>query len=313
MNGATATLRAYPLDPLRDVRHREARAARDCADWLAWLKVANKAPRTLEIYERTVAALLRCFPDKAFGDFTDADLLHLLSTYPARSRHLNRSHLASFFGWGYKVDRRIDANPVDRLPQIKYKPQRVYDIFTEAEVEALCALPLPDGPLMGLMFWCGLRRGECRELTVRRLNFDTRQVIVIEGAKGGKGRQVPMLGRVSQALAELVTLEGLNPQDHLWYDQPGDARSALRRVKPIGNTSFSWWWMTRLEQAGVRRRRPHLARHTFATALRAAGMELDEIQVLLGHESIRTTSDTYVHSNAAAIGDRMRELLEAGV
>lgn len=225
---ARARLRAYPLDPLRDVRHRDATSARDMGDWLAFLQVSNKAPRTLDSYERTIAALLRAFPDKRFDEFTDGDLLQILATYPAKSRHQNKSHLASFFGWGYKYARRIPANPVDRLPSIKYRPRRAYDIFGDAETEALCALPLPDGPLMTLLFWCGLRRAEARCLTVKRLNFDTRQVVLIDGVKGGKERQVPMLARVEQAVSELVILEGLDRDDHLWYDQPGDKQSRVR-------------------------------------------------------------------------------------
>lgn len=307
---ASAAARAYPLDPLRDVRHREARAARDCADWLAWLQVSNAAPRTLDAYERTVAALLRCFPDKQFDEFTDGDLLQLLTTYPAKSRHQNKSHLANFFRWGYR-QRRIPSNPVDLLPSIKYKPTRAYDVFSDAEVDALCSLPTPDGALMSLLFWCGIRRAEARMLTVKRLNFDARIVVLIDGVKGAKDRKVPMLEPVQVALSELVLLEGLEREDHLWYDQPGDARSPVRRSKPVGNTSFQHWWDRSVAAAGVRRRNPHMARHTFATKMRAIGLPMEEIQQLLGHESIRTTVDTYIHSNVDTIGDHMRELMEA--
>ena len=40
-------------DLLRDLRHLDARAASDLADWLAWLEAANKADRTLYAYMRT--------------------------------------------------------------------------------------------------------------------------------------------------------------------------------------------------------------------------------------------------------------------
>lgn len=303
MSATAATV--YRLDPLRDSRHRNARAARELADWLAWLELGNKATRTLDAYERVCAALLRAFPDKPFAEFTDGDLMHVLALYPPRSRHINKAALNSWFKWGYRT-RRIPGNPVDLLPPISYKPNRSYDIFAPAEADALCALPSPDGHLMTLLFWAGLRRAEARSLTGKRLDLAQRQVIVTDGAKGGKTRRVPMIGRVSAAAAEMVTLEGIGPSDFLWYDRPGGARR-VRRVKPIASTTFDNWWSRCLGEADVRHRKPHMARHTFATRLRELGLPMEEIQQLLGHESIRTTSDTYVHTNLSAIGDHLRE------
>ncbi len=298
---------AYALDPLKDSRHRDAAAARDLADWLVALELSNKAPRTLDTYERVCAALLRAFPSKAFGEFTDGDIMHVLAQCPARSRHVNKAAMNSWFKWGYKK-RRIPGNPIDLLDPITYKPNRSYDLFTEAEADALCALPSPDGQLMTLMLWTGLRRAEARELTGKRLDLDREQIIVVDGAKGSKMRRVPMIHRVTVAALELTTLEGIGPTDFLWYDRPGGTRR-VRRTKPIANTTFDLWWTRSLAAAGVRHHKPHMTRHTFATRMREIGMAMEEIQQLLGHESIRTTSDTYVHANLSAIGDRMRELV----
>ena len=302
---STATV--YRLDPLKDSRHREAVAARDLEDWLKYLKIENKAVRTLDTYERTAAVLLRAFPDKAFNEFTDGDLLHVLALFPPRSRHINKAALNSFFRWGY-LQRKIDGNPVERLPRIKYKPNRSYDLFTEAESDALCALPCPDGELLTLMFWGGLRRAEARYLTGKRLDLVQRQIIIVDGAKGSKMRRVPMIDRVSVAAAQLFALEGINPDDHLWSSRPGGGHR-VRRQTPIGNSTFDTWWVKQLEAAKVRHRKPHMTRHSFATRLRELGLAMEEIQSILGHESIRTTSDTYVHSNLSAIGDHMRELV----
>ncbi|MCW2977730.1 MAG: integrase family protein [Actinomycetia bacterium] len=296
----------YALDPLKDSRHREAVAARDLSDWLKWLEVGNKAARTLDTYERTCAVLLRAFPNTAFADFTDGDLMHVLALFPARSRHINKAALNSWFKWGYTT-RRIPGNPVALLPAIPYRANRSYDLFTEAESDALCALPSPDGHLLTLMFWGGLRRAEARYLTGKRLDLGQRQIIITEGAKGSKTRRVPMIGRVSIAAAELLTLEGIGHDDHLWGSRPGGGR--VRRHRPIGNTTFDQWWVKALAAADVRHRKPHMTRHSFATRLRELGMAMEEIQALLGHESIRTTSDTYVHSNLSAIGAHLREVV----
>ena len=42
---------------------------------------------------------------------------------------------------------------------------------------------------------------------------------------------------------------------------------------------------------------PHSLRHTFATIMHDEGMDLKDLQMWLGHASIKMTADTYVHSN----------------
>jgi integrase len=69
-----------------------------------------------------------------------------------------------------------------------------------------------------------------------------------------------------------------------------------------------YWWRRCLDTAGVRYRNPHMARHTFATRWRRLGLEPDYLQEILGHESVRTTIDTYVHTDIADVAQAMRVL-----
>lgn len=306
---APLVVQAYAADPLRDSRHRTARSARDLADWLAWLELGGAAARTLDGYERYMAALLRDFPDKAFPDFTDGDLGYFLKGVPPKSRAIVKAAMNNWFKWGYR-SRRIPGNPVDLLPSMRYKPERTYNLFSEADTEALCALPAPHGQLMTLLFWTGLRKAEARHLTGKRLDLERRQVVVKEGAKGSKSRVVPMIRRVEVAAWELRNVIGIGPEEYVWHTKPGGGK--VQRSRPIGNTSFSSgpkypkWWENCLLDAHVEYRNPHLTRHSFATRMRELGMAMDEIQRLLGHESIRTTADTYVHTGLDLLGDRMR-------
>jgi integrase len=305
------TVTSYAVDPLRDTRHREARSARELADWLAWLELGGTAPRTLDAYERTCAGLLRNMPDTPFDEFTDGDLARFLMTFPAKSRRIRKAHISSWFKWGYKTD-RIAANPVEKLPVMKRTSQPVIDVFTDAERAALCALPSPDGQLMTLLFDAGLRKAEAIHMRVRRLDLDNGLVIVKEGAKGSKDRVVPMTQALRTAAAELVLLEGLEPDDYLWYDKPGGGwATRVRHSKPIGETSFGRWWTRCLYDADVEYRKPHTTRHTFATRWRQRGLDLDELQQLMGHASVATTSDMYVHTKVDAIARKMDALIAA--
>lgn len=73
----------------------------------------------------------------------------------------------------------------------------------------------------------------------------------------------------------------------------------ITRSRPIGDGSFDRWWPRRLDDADVRYRNPHTTRHSFATRyLRGLGGKpgrLETLQLVLDHESIRTTSDLYGH------------------
>lgn len=300
---SAATVVAY--DPLRDSRHRTARAAREQQDWLAWLELGGLAARTLEEYERNTAVLLRLFPDTPFEEFSDGDLAHALRTFPNAGNRV--AAYRNWFKWGRRTGRRPD-NPCDLLPEFRRKKRKVLDIFTDAEEAALCALPTPDGQLMTVLFDAGLRRQEAVCLTVRRCDLQRRRVIVKEGAKGARERVVPMGDRLAQALGDLFLFEGLGPKDHLWYSRPGGGRR-VRRDRPASVSSFRDWWIRCLDAADVAYKRPHMTRHTFATRWRARGLDLDEIQVLLGHASIQTTRDIYVHTEVDDIARRMEELL----
>lgn len=295
----------YALDPLRDARHRSAAAARDLQDWLAWLELEGKAERTLDGYERDVAKMLRLFPDKQLGEFTDGDLLHLIRTWPVDSRYRRSRSLMSFFRWAYKT-RRISENPMEFVPTPGRQKPQIHDVFNPAEIAALESLPSPDGQLLAVMFGSGLRKSELRELRRRDVNLSKGELHVLKG-KGSKARVVPLAGRAVSAVADLDLLDRLNPEDHLWATRPGGG-GVVKRKDPISDTAWFMWWKRCIDQAGVRYRKPHMTRHTYATWLiEELGMPLQDVKELLGHASISTTANVYVHSSAAGIARRLRE------
>lgn len=318
----TATLAPAHVDSdaTRETRHLAARTAQEFHAWQQWLELGGF--NSCDAYARTVAALMIRHPAKAMGELTPDDVAAALIGYPAKSRRIRKAHLNSWFSWGYRTQ-RIPTNPVDFLPRIKRHPQPVIDVFTEAEQAALEGLPLPDGPLMTLMFEAGLRVSEARMMRAERLDFTAGMVVVKEGAKRGKDRLVPMMPQLAGAMDRLLTEEGLGPKDHLWYDKPGGGfATKVRRSKPIASTSFGRWWYRCLDdaevayvkrdpQAGVTGRgNPHAARHTYATRWKNRGIDLKDLSDNLGHASVAITADLYVHTGATSRAEKMRALLE---
>ena len=298
---------------MRDLRHEAAKAYPDLAEWIDFLDIETKAPKTLYGYTREVALLLREYPNTAFADFTSEQINAALRLKPQKSRYLTRSIWNCWFEWGVDQDKllRSPMRKVAKPPQPQRRPSKIY---TEAEVAALSALPSPDGPLCTLMFCSGLRKSECRNL--RRSDIDlTRGRLYVINGKRGKDRIVPLPPEALTAVAELDLLEGLQPDDYLWHLQPG-GRGIVTRDKPISDTTFDRWWSGDPERpkrlgvcakAAVRRLTPHKTRHTYGHKLKEKGMSLELRKVMMGHDDIKTTDHYYgtntVEDAAAALAE----------
>lgn len=301
------------LDVLRDVRTLEARAARDLADWLAHLELEGKADRTLSEYAKYLVRFLRAFPEKDVDELTDGDISQFLRSLPqGASRKGGRSALNGWFSW-LRLTRRVSENPMDFVPKVRHRSQPITRWFSDPDIALLEGLERPDGVLFALMFGTGIRREECRLLKRRHINLDRRHLVVEKG-KGGKKRIVPMFADAVSAVADLDLYERLNPDDHLWYAKLGGKR--IVRREPISDSTFSRWYTECLERAGVEYLSPHKTRHTYATRMRAGivndlgdelRLDLDEIQLLLGHASISTTRDLYVHTRVEDVARRLLE------
>jgi integrase/recombinase XerD len=277
--------------PARDRRHEAAAAWPDVQDWLVHLELAGKSQRTQYAYERQTAPLLRTHPAKTLAEFTTGDINEELRQVPQRSRYISRSIYNQLFEWAI-WDERLERNPMAKVPRMQAGHRRPKDIFSPEEIATLVGLPVPDGPLFRILFGTGLRRGEARRL--RRDHIDlTRMRLMVVGGKGDKDRQVPFTVDVAAAVADLDLLERLDPHDHLWYLKRYPVGDRRRRRDPVGDTTWDTWYRDKVKGAGVRCLNPHQTRHTYHWILRAAGLDLEERQALLGHESPETTVRQY--------------------
>lgn len=296
-------------DPTKDKTYRRARLAGDVVAWLDFLELGGTRPRTIDQYERDLARLCKLYPHKTLDEITDADLLALARRFTDGERRVRMASVRSFFKWA-KQTRRITDNPTEYLPAMKRPRVKVPDVFTDAEVEQLLALPTVDAAPLAVLLDAGLRKAEARALTLRNCNPENEMVVVRDG-KGGRDRVVPMSERLRNLVADLELTEGLRPTDHLFYAvRANEVSRKVMRDRPIGEGTFARWWRSCLDTAGVRYRKPHMARHTFATRWRRRGLSIDELQLLLGHASIATTADVYTHTSVGDVARHMA-LIEA--
>ncbi len=206
------------------------------------------------------------------------------------------STVRAFYRWSFETG-RLEANPASGLRNPK-QARKLPAFLTEGESEALLELPEAlDFPtarlraLLELLYASGLRVSELVGLDLQDVGFAERIVRVV--GKGNKERIVPFhaaaaghletyLGYRSALLAE----RGGAPTAAFFLNQRGG------RLTP---TSVRTFLDRALAEAAVRSRvSPHALRHSFATHLLNAGMDLRAIQELLGHASLSTTQ-RYTH------------------
>lgn len=169
--------------------------------------------------------------------------------------------------WG-----KAAANPVGQVSffKLEKKPLRV---LSEQESETLIqAAPAHLKPILSCALNTGMRKSEIFDLRWDDVDF-VNQVITVRRSKSRRYRQIPM----NDAL--LATLRSLRRDGELVFSKGGgEPRKDIR-------TAFS----VALKQSGIRRCRFHDLRHTFASRLVMAGVDLVTVKELLGHASIETT------------------------
>lgn len=282
--------------PTRSTLHHACAGARDLSDWLAYLNLKNRAARTLDDYERTVAALL-LWNDKPVAEYTLEDLEHFVLTKygPKPGARVRMSHLKGFFDFLYARE-RIPKNIAARLEMPKKHGQKVIEVFSDAELSLIYAAD----PLACLLCETGIRKSEARHLQRRHIDLERGNLTVYLG-KGSKDRVVPMTGLASAVIADMDILDPLKRDEYLWPTHPNLLYVGRKRMRetPISNTSMQQWWAHEkhgvLAKAGVDYRNMHVTRHTFATRLIQRGARIENVQLLLGHSSIQTTVNLYAH------------------
>jgi integrase len=295
------------FDPMKNKAYRDTGLGRDIVDYLAWMDLGGASPKTLLNYEADLARGALMFPEATLTTLTDGEMLQISRAYPPASRRVRSASWRSFYKWAVK-SRKVTVNPCDALPTMRSKPPAIPTVFSETEVEALLSLETRDAACMAILFDTGLRRAEACNLRLRDCLPESGYLLVLNG-KGGRDRMVPMSDRLQMKLSDLILLDGLDRDDFMFYTEiANDQVRYVRRQKPMGEASWSRWWKRCLTDAGVRYRKPHAARHTFATSLRRQGLAIDDLKKLMGHASILTTESIYTHSTIHDVADRMREI-----
>jgi len=255
------------------------------------LQLRNYSPQTIEAYLRCVAQFAQYF--RTSPEHLGPEQVRQYQLYLVQERHVSWSlvmqtvcALRFFYAVTLGQPRMLDY-----IPQSK-RPKTLPTILSQAEVAALLQAPrrLKTRAMLTTLYAAGLRVSELCHLQVTDIDSD-RMVLCIRQGKGQQDRCVMLSPRLLALLREYW--QQSKPRPWLF---PGH-----QRTQPI--TRKTVYLLCR--EAGVKAQlgkavHPHTLRHAFASHLLEAGVDLRRLQLLLGHQSLRTTS-RYLHVTPHAL------------
>lgn len=248
------------------------------------LQVRNYSPRTVEAYVSAVAKLARYFnksPDLLGLEEIRAFQIHLLSAKASWSQF---NQIVSGLRFFYRVSLHR-PEVVVMLPYGK-RPKSLPVVLSMEEVGQLLSAAKPgrERMLIETAYGCGLRISELLGLQVTDIDA-SRMVLTVRHGKGNKDRQVPL----SQCLLDELrwwwkthrtkpwVFPGKSPTDHL---SEGMVQRIMQRV---------------VSRAKLQKKATlHTLRHSYATHMLEAGVDVVTLQKLLGHSDLSTTG-RYLH------------------
>ena len=166
------------------------------------------------------------------------------------------------------------------------RPKTLPTVLSRQEVNELlqCTANLKHRTFLTTLYAAGLRLSEAANLQLADIDSHRMQLRVACG-KGKKERHVPLSPRLLKELR--VYWIKYRPSLFLF---PGKTHD-----RPYADTSIQKAIKKSAKLAGIKKRvHPHVLRHSYATGLLEAGVDLLTISRLLGHASFTTTM-IYLH------------------
>ena len=263
----------------------------------------NASPQTVQTYEESLRAFesYLTFRDNDLSmDSVDTDLIRdwmeslMDKGNSASTINKNLSALRSFYRFALKRElvKKDPAHAVTGPKKSKPLPQ----FLREGEMDRLLDELEWDSSfnnvrartILLLFYEAGLRRSELIGLDDKDIDFEAAQLKVT--GKRNKQRIVPFGAELAETLKDYKAKrqeEFGETSGALFLSDKGERISGAQ-VYQIVRKYLSM-------VTSLKKRSPHVLRHTFATAMLNNGAGLETIKSLLGHESVSTT-EIYTHT-----------------
>lgn len=291
------------------------------------VRLQHKSYRTEQTYLGWARRFLAHSAATPIGELSELEARRFLSYLAVELRVASSTQEQAFSGllflYRFVLDRRIDGL---RSSIRAKRPRTLPVVLTRGEIEKVLAnLPSPYGLMGRLIYGAGLRLRECLSLRIQDIEFDQARISV-RAAKGRKDRMAVLPRKIDDELRRQIrSVRLLYERDRAEHNPGVPLPYALERKDPDAGCAWKWFWifpsqrlsidpqtgrsyryhvhpsaLQRHFAAAVRAARirksatVHSLRHSFATHLIEAGVDIRTVQELLGHADLETTM-VYTH------------------
>jgi integrase/recombinase XerD len=261
----------------------------------------NHKPRTLQSSFTSVMLFLDFCGKSGKGDLQEierADLEAFIESEQDRGLRIStvRTRLACIIAFlHFLVEQEVIAGSILKRRMKLKLPEVLPRAMNPSDVKKLLAAidDIRDRALILLLLRTGMRIGEALGLRLNDLDIRDRKVHLFQGEKNSMGRVVYLSDDVLLALKLWLRQRDQN-KEFVFYGQGN---------KPVCYSTGRSRFVKYIQKAGLEPKgyTVHCLRHTFASELLNAGMRLECLQQLLGHQDIEVTR------RYARLTDRTRE------
>jgi len=257
----------------------------ELVDFKNYLQTRRYGSRTIEVYIDAVKLFLGYFKNKSIHEITNKDVEEF-NYEVIIQRNYSTSYQRQLTGvlkllFSYKTGMQLEVAKLERPRKERYLPQ----VLSLKEVfEIISSITnTKHRTIISLLYAAGLRISELINLKISDID-STRMQIRVSRAKGKKDRYVGLSDHILILLRNYF--EEYKPEVYLFNGQEGGKYSdeSIRNILKEA-----------CQRVGIKKRvSPHTLRHSYATHLLEAGVDLRYVQELLGHSRPETTM-IYTH------------------
>ncbi len=249
------------------------------------MQIRNYSPRTIKTYVSSMAGLSRhChispeeIPTQQFKDYI---------AFRVQQQNASVSVVNQLIGaWKILQTDILGRKWEDFKVKRPRKEKKIPVVLSRTEaLKLINVLPnIKHSALLSLAYATGMRRSEVLGVEPGHIDAE-RKVIKVVAGKGHKQRQIPISDSLIRTLRNYY--KKYHPKTFLFEGfVPG---------KKYTETSFAKVVNRAAKMAGINKAvSPHVLRHSFATHMLEKGINLKKLQLILGHNAMKTTS-IYLH------------------
>ena len=265
-------------------------------DWWAE-KEETVSPNSVHGMKTAKKYAIEAFGDKPVTEITPHDIVQYLQRFAAKDYSQKtimnkKTVLKSIFDYAFLAG-DIDRNPCADLPPVKGKAKEARQPASDADIK-LIEQHKNDSDIARMyyfMLYTGLRRGEATALQYKHIDREAMTVRVEQSCAWADSAPVLKTPKTSAGIRTVsltdnvltVIPAGHKPEEYIFFPAGLPRRRAIEKG-----------FETYRRQTGVTAT-PHMLRHSYASLLHSAGIDVKDAQVLLGHSSIIMTQDIYTH------------------